>query len=222
MVELVETTAGFRDEYYGMAQACEEFVGDGDPPNKLVTGGTLGLGVELWGDGPTRFAKAQWQRPYINKAKCDEKTLRWVNRQLQPKILVATQSKILKSVLDVDGKLVGVTPLIIVTPKSPELLLKVQALLLAPPVSLWSYRRSFGSGLSIEAIKLSAKQMLTVPLPANQNLWSEAAAKLEKLTPHTTEGNCEHCVLVDEVAQIMTEAYKQADSVYEWWAGRLQ
>ena len=54
----------------------------------------------------------------------------------------------------------------------------VTAALSAPPVAAWALRRAAGAALAADAVKLSAKQILEVPLPVDDRLWAEVAARL--------------------------------------------
>jgi hypothetical protein len=62
--------------------------------------------------------------------------------------------------------------------------------------------------LQPEAIKLSAKQVLDVPLPIDETAWDAGATALEA-----------GCVL--EAGQAMSQAYGTSDDVFAWWVSRL-
>lgn len=221
--ELASATAGFRDEHYGLVSACREaapgeVAGDGARSARLVTVGSLDPLTAAWGRAPFRFGGRDWTRPMVDRDGLPVKVAGWFDRQLRPKVLLATQTKLLEPVVDRVGDLVPATPLIAVHADARELD-RVTAVLLAPPVVAWAWRRWFGSALTVDAVKLAARQVAELPLPADRAAWAEAAA----LVPRADGG--EPTVAWDtavEVAAIMTEAYKSSDQVLDWWLARLK
>ncbi len=114
---LITATAGFRDEYYGLAAACIEFperpaIAEGPELYRLVTVGALDPLWSWWGHRPITFAKKSWDRPVIDPSMLERKVSRWFERQRSPKVLLPTQSKVFEPVVDLDGSMVPVTPLI--------------------------------------------------------------------------------------------------------------
>jgi hypothetical protein len=84
----------------------------------------------------------------------------------------------------------------------------VAAVLAAPPVSAWAAANYAGVALAADAIKLSARQVLEVPLPADRRRWAAAAVALR-------DGD------LLGAGALMTTAYGADDAVFEWWRGRL-
>ena len=168
LADLAWATAGFRDEFYALlAHTTDEPVGG--TTMRLVTTGSIDPGVCRWGDRPIRFGKRTWQHPWLDVDGLRQQNPRvaaWVDRLAVPKVLVATQTRVVECVVDPVGDLVPVTPTIAVIPGAPEDLHRVAAVLSAPPVSVWARRRRAGSGLSATAMRLSARDLLEVPLPA--------------------------------------------------------
>lgn len=204
---MCEATAGFRDEYYGMAAACVE--GDADDARcRLATVGSIEPLEVLWGDVPTRFAKALWQRPVVDESAVPDAVRPWFERQRRPKVLLPTQARILEPFVDRDGTVIPITPLLSITAGSDDLDL-VTAVLLAPAVSAWAARRGFGSALSTNAIKLRAADVLDIPLPARREKWEEAAALV-----------CRGPSAVDRIAALMHEAYEGGPELMQWWQNR--
>ena len=99
------------------------------------------------------------------------------DRAVEPKVLVATQTRVVEAFADEAGTCVPCTPVISVVPRSLPLW-HVLAVLLAPPVSAWALRRAAGAALSGDAIKLSASQIRTIPLPPTGDAWDQAVAQL--------------------------------------------
>jgi hypothetical protein len=91
----------------------------------------------------------------------------------------------------------------------PGELFRVAAVLLAPPVSAWATATYAGVALTADAIKLSARQVLEIPLPTNDAAWARAAAAI-------AAGD------VLEAGRLMTSAYGCDGEVTQWWANRWQ
>jgi hypothetical protein len=103
----------------------------------------------------------------------------WVAARLVPKVLVATQTKVVEAAPDPTGAHVPLTPVLSVAPFDPADVWRLAAALTSPVVSAWALRTAGGSARSADAVKLSARQVLDAPLPADAGAWAEAAAALE-------------------------------------------
>ncbi len=216
---LAEATAGFRDEYYGLVEACAEWSGaPGAEPNRLLTVGAVEPLATRWGVDPLRFGGRKWLRPWIDVSKLDAKVGAWTERRLQPKVVVATQSKLLEPVIDREGTIVPATPLLAVHAE-PEDLAHIAAVLLAPPVVAWAWQQWFGTAMAVDALKLAAKQVVELPLPADRRAWDLAAELLAGEGPETVAGGAG---LADEVAERMNRAYRADDAVLQWWRARVK
>jgi predicted RNA methylase len=187
--ERCTVTAGFRDEYYGLGPFVRE--GEGAP---LITAGLIDPNRCRWGEVPARYGKQRWERPGVVG-----------DRDVVPKVLVATQTRVVEAFADEDGTCVPCTPVISVVPHDLPLR-HALAVLLAPPVSAWALRRSVGTALSGDAIKLSAGQVRSIPLPAPSPSWDVAADLLR-------DGD-----LVG-AGRAMGDAY--GCDVLDWWEARL-
>ncbi len=240
--DLATASAGFRDEHYGLAAACREALDDellgpsgpllaaagreagavggsaldGLPVARVVTVGSIDPLELAWGRRPIRFGGRRWDRPVVDRARLDPKVGRWFDRNLGPKVLLATQTKLLEPVVDWNGDLMPATPVIAVAAPADRLA-HVAAVLLAPPVSAWAWRRWFGTALTVDAIKLAARQVIELPLPPGGGLWDEAAALVAETRGGDPDGIRS---TVQEVAAIMTAAYGASDEVLTWWQRR--
>ncbi len=214
--ELVSATAGFRDEYYGLVGACREAGPSNGDGGRVVTVGSVDPLTVAWGREEFRFGGKMWTNPVVDRADLPPKVQRWFDRLARPKILLATQAKILEPVIDRSGDLVPATPLIAVLCE-PSDLDRVAAVLLAPPISLWAWRRWFGTALSVDSLKLAARQVAELPLPADEAHWAEAA---ELLAESGEEGPVVAWDRALEVATIMTEAFGAGPEVLAWWSAR--
>jgi hypothetical protein len=219
--DLATATAGFRDEYYGLVAACREWDGDpGTEPNRLVTVGAVDPLTTTWGRRPYRFGGRTWQRPVIDVAALEPRVRQWTEQRLVPKVVLATQSRVLEPVVDRAGRLVPATPLVAVA-SDPDDLSLVAAVLLAPPVVAWAWQRWFGAALAVDALKLAARQVLELPLPADRLAWEEAASLVAEVDS-TAPGPSADCArdTAAEVAAIMNRAYGAGEEVFAWWCRR--
>jgi predicted RNA methylase len=220
---IATATAGFRDEFYDLVSACDEWDGPvGDEPNRLLTVGSVEPLATKWGVDAVRFGGTKRLRPVIDCDRLSPKVGAWVDRQSQPKLVVATQSKILEPVVDPTGRLIPATPLLAVH-ADRQRLAAVAAVFLAPPVVAWAWQRWFGAALSVDALKLAARQVAELPLPSDQDRWDQAAelitVELDGETPEPT-GLARGWALSLRVAELMNEAYGAEPFVYDWWLQR--
>ncbi len=115
-------------------------------------------------------------------------------------------------------------PTIAVTPTGagPADLWAIAAVLAAPPVSAWALAHYRGSALARDAIKLSASQVLAVPLPDDAGAWAEGAARAEQ-AHHAAQRDDAHAWQVElhALGAAMTEAYSAPRSMLDWWIERL-
>ncbi|MCU1455801.1 MAG: hypothetical protein JWN46_3947 [Acidimicrobiales bacterium] len=216
--DLATASAGFRDQFYGLVPYVREAPGDGGPDDldpdlaALVTTGLVDLADCAWGRRPCRFAGRSWRRPAVDLAALrsgDQALARWVDERLMPKALVASQTKVGEVVLDRAGRWVASVPLVtLVAP--PERLPELAAVIASPVIAALALARTAGTALGDGAIKLSARQVLDLPLPCDAAAWAEGTAAL-------ASGD------LDAFAPAMTAAYAVArdDPVIAWWRARL-
>jgi hypothetical protein len=173
--DLATATAGFRDEFYGLASAATEATGPDDVRPRLVTSGLVDPGRLWWGERNARLGGRTFAAPVVDLAALDPRVRAWTDARLVPKVLVATQTRVIEAVADPDGRCVPVTPVIAVVPHDPSDLDRLLAALLAPAATAWAVRNYGGTALHGDAVKLSAKQVLDLPLPADCEAWDAAA-----------------------------------------------
>jgi len=205
--DLAATHAGFRDEYYAMAGA----VAEGGPGRPLVTVGAIDPLTLL--DRPQRFAGQRWGDPRVDVDGLDGRAARWAALQAGPKLLVATQTKVLEAVADPDGDLLGSVPAVVVVPRDPAQLWHLAAALHAPAASAWLLRRSAGTARTSDACRPTAALLAALPVPADGPAWDDAARAAE--AARRGRGD------VAEVARLADAALGVADpSVHAWWDAR--
>jgi hypothetical protein len=193
-------TADFRDQYYGLIGAVAD---EADGP-ALVTSGLIEPGRCEWGQRPVRFARATYEAPRVALDRLDAPLQLWAKRRLVPKVLVAMQTRVIEAVVDADGAWLPSVPVVTVVPHDAGDLWHVGAVLCAPAVSAWAASTYLGVALAPTAIKLSARQVLEVPLPNRS--WDDAATALRA-------GD------VDACGRAMDRAY--GTDVYAWWRERI-
>lgn len=218
--ELVEATAGFRDEYYGLVEACREWVDEeAEPPNRLLTVGAVEPLSTRWGTGTLTLGRRRWTRPTAELDVLSPRVRGWTERQMVPKLVVATQSRVLEPVIDRTGRLIPITPLLALHANTTDLD-RVAAVLLAPPVVAWAWQRWFGAAMAVDALKLAARQIGELPLPTDSGAWEEATAIIAALGDQENTVPEQGWAVAADVAAVMTRAYGAAETVTDWWLER--
>jgi hypothetical protein len=219
-------TAGFRDQFYGI----RPFVGEGGDGTgrgtradlaPLITSGLIEPMRSAWGRRRTRFAGTSYLAPVVDLralAAADPKLMAWTEQRLVPKLIVATQTRVLETIVDEDGTCFPSVPTIAVTTE-PARLWEAAAVVMAPPISAWALGRHLGAALSSDAIKVSARQLLDAPLPRDRACWRDACAPLQRAAAATTEPSWR--AALHDFGTRMNRAYGCDDEVLAWWWARL-
>lgn len=197
-----DVVAGFRQHYYGLRGHVREG-GDGLP---LVTSGSIEPAV--WGGRTVRFDGQRWDDPRVTLDRVAEPVASWFRALLRPKVVVATQTRVIEAAADPRGEVVPSVPVISVVPRDADRLWHVLAVLLSPPVSAWAIRSFGGTALSSAAVKLGCPQVRGVPMPPPSPAWDRAAALL-------SAGGC-----VSEAGALLCDAYGVDEGVHLWWEER--
>lgn len=156
------TRADFRNQYYGLVGAVED-EGDGPP---LVTSGLIDPARCRWGQRAVRFAGRRFEAPRVHLDRLEPRLVEWAQQRLVPKVLVASQTRVVEAVVDPDGAWLPSVPVVSVLPARPELVWECAAVLTAPVASAWLAHRGAGTGLSARALRISAPELTLVPWPA--------------------------------------------------------
>ena len=222
LAELATATADFRDEYYGLIPfVVDRLVADEARFPRLVLTGHVDPAWAWWGVRPVRFGKRAWAAPRVDLAALEAAggLAAWARARRVPKVLVATQTRVLEAVADPDGAWLTTTPTLSVFPRDPADVWRVTAVLLGPPASAWALTHFGASALAAGAIKLSARQVEAIPLPADARAWDEAAAHVAaahaEADPHAARAR----LLAAGAA--MVRAYGGDAARLAWWSGRL-
>ena len=222
--ELATATAGFRDEFYALCAAAHdaEELGDPDAP-RLITVGMIAPGRCTWDEHPRRLGGRSMLAPALDVAALEReapKVARWATARRAPKVLVATQTRIVEAVADPDGVAVPVTPTISVEPRpNCEVdLWWLTAALLAPPVSAMALAAHLGAGRSPSALRWSARQVLEIELPLDRERWRDGAALVRELATVSADRRGE---VLRRLGEVMCAAHGVEDAdLLEWWFER--
>lgn len=196
LADVATATADFRDEFY----ALQGKVREGGGGLRVHTSGLIDLGCSLWGSRSAKIHGEKFLHPSVSPADLHPRQ----RAQLAPKILVATQTRVLEAFLDPDGSTLAMTPVLVVRPRTWPLE-RILAVILSPVATLWALRNFRGAGLSTDAVKLGAKQLLELPLPAGD---------LDGIEALVRAGDWE------AVARATTRAYGADAGLVDWWRDR--
>ncbi len=193
------------------------------PP--LITTGLVDLAICYWGERPTRIFKQKWRAPRIDRQRMyrDGTLGRWIDRRRVPKIVMATQTKVIEVIVDNDAEYVASIPLITITPSDLSQIWHLAAALASPVTCALALRQFAGAALNADAIKLSAKQILQLPVPKTGPEWDEAAQALRD----AAQTDDEHTRLesLRTAAMHTLEAYQipagKRRPLLDWWWSRL-
>ena len=225
--DLATVTAGFRQHFYGLVGA----VGEAKAPRdwsggelRLVTAGAIDPLHLLWGTGSVKFAGTKWDGPVVTLAAIgDDSVRRWFTNRCVPKILLATQTKVLEAVVDTDGVLLPSVPALSVEPRDVDDLWLLAAVLTSPWASAWLASRAAGSGLSVNAFRVRAKEVSALPLPGDREAWVRGGLLAAEAQEASSRGDAaSYSAAMRQLGEAMVAAYgDDDDSVLDWWWGRL-
>jgi hypothetical protein len=219
--EMADVTAGFRQQFYGLAAAVGEADSDPTEERLLITVGLVDPLTIHWGRRATRLAGTSFRRPVVDPHAIDDADVAaWVQARQRPKVVVATQTRVIEAAVDVSGSWVPSTPLISVEPHDADTdLWSLAAVLCAPPVTAWFHRRGAGAGLSAGRIRPTAGRVREVPLPSDRALWASGATIARRVA--TEPDPARRRALLLELGGVMAAAYGTDDDLTTWWADLL-
>jgi hypothetical protein len=227
LADWASCTADFRDQYYGLDGFLVDLAeADDDRFAPLVTTGLLSLAAHAWGQRPARVLRQRWQSPRIDVARMSaEGTLAdWMAARRRPKVLVATQTKVIEAYCDATGRLLPSVPLLSVVPRPEVDLWAVGAAVASPVTCAWAAARYAGAALTVGAIKLSARQLAGLPLPTERGEpWSRAVAFFQ--AAHQGADEPMRGQALDDYARWAVQCYglspAEQERVVAWWLQRL-
>jgi hypothetical protein len=216
---VADATADFRDQYYGLAPHMIDTMDHADAP-RLVTAGLIDPAHLLWGQRSTKFNKQLYTHPRVQLSGLDDKLRRWANQRLVPKLLVATQTRVLEVIVDEAGDLLPSVPVVTVLATGASLW-HIGAVLSCPPVTMVAARRHLGAALNADALKLSASDVLELPIPEPCAAW-DAGAESYRLAFNASDPDERRRHLLRS-GQEMCAAYALSDDadLLDWWTQRF-
>jgi hypothetical protein len=197
--DLAKVTADFRDEYYEIAALVSEG-GEGSP---VVTSGLIDVGRIRWGEKTATIARRRFRRPTVPTDALSQR----LKGRLVPKVVVATQTRVIEAAVDERGAWVPCVPVISVVADARHLWPLATALC-SPPLTALAATERLGAARSVSALKLSASDVRGLPLPPRSKHWDQAVDALRA-------GE------VDESGRLMCAAYHVGGDVLTWWRSRL-
>lgn len=239
---MATATAGFRDEFYALSKAAVDDPDCARPDwPMLVSVGMIDVAATTWGLIARKIGGTKFLAPRVDLESLQQnepRIAKWVQQRRVPKVLVATQTKVIEAVCDPTGDMVPLTPVVSVEPlrSSADDGALIAAVLNSPVASAWAVAQFLGTGLSAASVRLSAKSILTIPVPTHRDAWHQAAELLTAL--HERTGNQTHGPIrdrtagrsnveslrptFDEFGLLMCAAYgiTNTNEVMAWWHSR--
>jgi len=219
---IARATADFRDQYYGLRGALVE---DRGAPAPLITTKHVDLASNAWGACDVRILGARMRHPGVDARALSNtpKMLAWMRARRVPKILVATQTKVIEAWVDEAGDAVPLVPLITVTPARRADLWRVAAAVASPVVAARAVALYAGSALSAAAIKLSARQLLDMPLPRDARQWTRSARELKRASLARTPAARERALRAFASASCQAHGLRGRElaEVLAFWESRM-
>lgn len=224
--DLCDITAGFRDEYYAVVEHLRETpdpdVDDQPHTRPVVNVGMIDPAHLAWGQRPHKIGGRTWATPCVTVPSGNPVLDKLADRQHAPKLLVATQTRILEAVADPAGVYLTLTPVISVIPHDPADLWRIGALLTSPVASAWLASRTFGTARALDALKPSAALLRQLPLPQDAGQWHTSADHY-KAASEATDPDQRFTHLL-AAAHASTQSYHldapTAQAVLRWWTTR--
>lgn len=218
--DMATPVAGFRRHFYAVADALHD-APDG-PGRPVVTAGLIDPGRLLWGRVPARIAGRRWAHPRIDEdAAADAGTITpWLVATRAPKVLVATQTRVIECAVDDRGHVVPGVP-VVALPAPPDRLWHIAAALSSPFLSRLALERHGGAALSPDAIKMSGAEIAAMPTPARGSAWDAGAEAMRAVAAATTADEWRQAL--DALAAAMDRAYgaRRTAGARAWWTARL-
>jgi hypothetical protein len=227
VADLADATADFRDQYYGLRDCVVEPIASRVGPEQvpLITTGLVDPANCRWGTKHTRYDGRRWTRPLVDLKRVRTTTDLgpWTEQRLVPKLLLATQTKVLEVCVDRQGEWLPLTPLITIRPHDLEHLWHLAAALASPVATAIAAARYLGTARSTDAIKLSARQVQALPLPDAGAHWDAAATAFQAASEATDDEHRRDRLIESGHAACMAYGCDGAalDPLMHWWTQRL-
>lgn len=183
---LARCTAGFREEFYALASTAREAgcsraerADRADRQYHLVTSGMIDPGRLYWGAGSWRLAGEHYTAPIVDAADLQAvsaRVARWSAARAVPKVMIASQTKVIEAAVDPLGTCVPVTPVVSVEPSAGCSAAALAAMLSAPSNSALLAETAAGTGLSTGALRVGASAVARLAISHDPARWIDAEA----------------------------------------------
>ncbi|MEC8276862.1 MAG: N-6 DNA methylase [Myxococcota bacterium] len=222
--DLANATAGFRDQYYFPKECARERAEVFDSDHlKIITSGAIHPLRSQFGLKPSRYNKRPFEAPVFPEALLQSEVpdiWRWFKGIGGAKLLMAQQSSVLRVMVDMKAECYPMVPVVAIVPHSESDCWKIAALLVSPVATAWVLTHFLGGGMNPNSIKVSAEQLLGLPLPKDDTAWNEAAKSAEAASQADS---------VDEWRSLLIECGRQMnlafgirdEGLHHWWVNRL-
>lgn len=217
----MSATSDFRQHYYGLKGLVHDRSRDAAPTEEepaLVTVGAISAAALRWGERPVKIHGRSFDAPVVRSRELARHPVLgpWRKARGVPKVLVATQTRVLEAWVDDRAVALPSTPVITVVPLRASDLWKVGAAVLAPPVAAEAWWRHAGAAMSTRAIRVSASQLRAMPAPGDRRAWDRGALALRDWQRGATES------ARDRFASAMCDAYgvprgAERARLLDWW-----
>ncbi len=214
--------AGFRDEYYGLVPGAREDTGH-PGHRRLVTSGQIDPGRLAIGHRGVRFAKQKWRCPVVDPDRVtDPRARAWLETTWGPKVLVASQTRVIEAVVDPVGDLLPSTPVVAIMPDTWTAH-ELAAVVSSPWATAWLVGGSVGTGMTHDAVRVSAGRLAELPLPRDRGALVGTRDPLARINRATTEHEWRTALL--DLAEATNRAYDleagEGEALTQWWMARL-
>jgi hypothetical protein len=217
-----EVAADFRAHYYAVVPHVVDGPEEADdaafPP--LITTGLVDPGACAWGRRAARHGRRRWAAPRVDRAGLEaDGHGAWARRRLVPKVVVASQTRVVEAAVDEAGAWLPSVPLVSVTGPRHRLW-HAAAALLSPVTTVCALRGTAGTALAADHLKLGAPLVRELALPADGPDWDAAAAAVRAAASATTPAARHGALLTAAVASCAAYGVP-VDGLVDWWAARL-
>ncbi|RMH81210.1 MAG: hypothetical protein D6683_04555, partial [Actinomyces sp.] len=167
--DVARVVAGHRDQFYGLRAAVRDDPGAGP---RLVTSGLIDPWVCRWGRRRARYDRRVWATPTVDLAAVPAAIDPWVRARLVPKVVVASQTRVVEAAVDADGCWVPSTPVVSIEPHpgGPDPWM-VAAAVASPASAARVVRAAAGTGLSPGSIRVNRGAVAALPAPLDSPRW---------------------------------------------------
>lgn len=207
--DVATVTADFRDEFYALRDHVVEC---DDTPSAVpvVTCGLVDPGMLLHGRRSARLHGRRWTRPGVVRH-ADLQPL--LDARLVPKVLVATQTRVIEAAPDPNGIYMPCTPLVRIVPRDPIDVWRITASLCAPQTTAIAAHRHFGAGRAPNTLRLRATDIAALPLLPDTDTTRQAMDAVRRL--HDGSGT------LATLLQLASAAFGHTpQGLLEWWWSR--